>query len=333
MDSSFEEHPPTAPFDYWAIVQLLYQKRKTIIKIVAFFTIITIGMSLLLSNNYRSTAIVLPDNDGGKSGTISGLADIASLAGFSIGVGKSWFELYPNIITSEAVLKNIVYSKFKSVKFSDSVNLIQYLELSDKDMLKNFEKAQEFLKSSITIDADKKTRILSVSFLSNESQLAADIVNKVLKELDTYIKTKRISNASQRRVWIEQRLTDVRRDLERSENDLKVFREQNRQIGSSPQLLLEQQRLIRDVEINSSIFIELKKQIEIAKIDEINSMPIINILDAARQTTVKESPKRSIYVIIVFFSSLTLSVGYFIVNYLYPQEINNFKENFRKTFF
>ena len=66
MDSSFEEVPSVAPFDYWAIVQLLYQKRKSIIGTIVFFTIITIGISLLLSNTYRATAIVLPDNDGGK---------------------------------------------------------------------------------------------------------------------------------------------------------------------------------------------------------------------------------------------------------------------------
>lgn len=322
------------PIDYWGILKVVWLKRSTIIKVVGLITIFTIGISLLLSNKYRSTAIVLPDNEGSKSGGMGGLADLASLAGVSVGGGKSWVELYPNIITSESVLKNVIYAKFKSKEFKDSVNLIQYLELDDKDTLKNYDRAQESFRKELEINADKKTRILTVSLVLDESQLAADIINKVLKELDLFIKTKRISNASERRSWIEQRLSDVRRDLERSENILKDFRERNRQVGGSPQLLLEQQRLMRDVEINSTIFIELKKQLELAKIDEINTMPIINILDAARQTTIKESPKRSIIVITIFMLSFFLSVGYYIVDHLFKAQINEIRvklRDFKKT--
>ena len=67
-----------------------------------------------------------------------------------------------------------------------------------------------------------------------------------------------MTNASEQRKWIEARLTEVKEDLEKSENRLKEFREKNRRIVDSPQfspkrcisgLLLEQERLIRDVQI------------------------------------------------------------------------------------
>lgn len=326
MESSEESNVTESnPIDYWGILKDVWVKRSTIIKVVGLITLITIGYSLLLSNKYRSTAIVLPDSEGSKMGGLGGLADLASMAGVSVGGGKTWVELYPNIITSESVLKNVIYVKFKSKEFKDSVNLIQYLELDNEDTLKNYDRAQEYLRKALEINVDKKIRILTVSLVSDESQLAADIVNRVLKELDLFIKTKRISNASERREWIENRMKDVRRDLERSENTLKDFRERNRQIAGSPQLLLEQQRLMRDVEINSTIFIELKKQLELAKIDEINTMPIINILDLARQTTIKESPKRSVIVITMFILSLTVSLGYFVVDHLYHTQIQEIR--------
>ncbi len=322
MESSEESiAPQEKTFDYWSIAKVLWIKKNTIIKIVLIVSIITSGITLLISNKYRSTAIVLPDSEGSKLGGLGGLADLASMAGVSVGGGKSWNELYPQIIVSEAVLKSVIYKKYKSEEFKDSVNLIEYFEFDNKDPKKNYDKTFEALAKLLEINADKKTRVLTLSMVLDESQLAADIINTILFRLDDFIRNKRISSASERRKWIDQRLSDVKSDLAKGENSLKDFRERNRVIMGSPQLLLEQQRLIREVEINSTVFIELKKQLELAKIDEINTMPIINVLDAARQTTIKDSPKRSVIVIMMFLLSLLLSIGYIIVNQLYSKQI------------
>lgn len=313
--------PRENKIDYWSIVTTLWFHKIVIIKFVTIVTIITVGITLLLPNQYRSTAVVLPDNEGAKLGNLGGLADLASIAGVSVGGGKSWVELYPQIIVSEAVLRNVIFKKFKSAEYKDSVNLIAYFDFDYTDTLKNYDKTLEKLVKKLEVGSDKKTRVVSVALILDESTLAADIVNSILQELDHFIRTKRISNASERRKWIDQRLSDVKRDLTKAENNLKEFRVQNRLITGSPQLLLEQQRFIREVEINSTIFIELKKQLELAKIDEINTMPIINILDSARQTTIKESPKRSIIVITMFLISLFISAGYLVIMNLYHERI------------
>lgn len=318
------------PIDYWGIFKAIWIKRSLITKIVAGVTILTIGVSLLLSNKYRSTAIVLPDSEGSKLGGLGGLADLASMAGVSVGGGKSWNELYPQIILSDAVLHDVIYKKYHSEDFKDSVTLIEYFEFDNKDPQKNYDKTYENLTKMLEVNADKKTRVLTVSLVLYESQLAADIVNTILQRMDEFIRTKRISNASERRKWIDQRLTDVKSDLSKAENNLKDFRERNRVISNSPQLLLEQQRLIREVEINSTVFIELKKQLELAKIDEINTMPIINILDAARYTTIKESPKRSVIVIVMFLLALSASAGYVIVDHHYHKQIEEFRKKMRE---
>ncbi len=313
-------HPadqPSQSFDYWGLFEKIWQDKFFVIKIVSVVTIVTILISFLFSNKYRSTAIVLPDNESQKLGGIGGLADLASIAGVSVGTGKSWVELYPQILVSDAILKNVILTKYHSDKFKDSVNLIEYFEYHDVDPQKNYDKTYEKMIKSLDISLDKKTRIIAISMLSDEPQVAADIINTTLKRLDEFIRTKRISSASERRKWIDHRLSDVKNDLTHTENALREFRERNRAVSGSPLLLLEQQRLIRDVEINSAIFLELKKQLELAKIDEINTMPIINILDAARITTIKESPRRSVYVLLMFMFSFIGSLGYVGAKHLY----------------
>ena len=113
----------------------------------------------------------------------------------------------------------------------------------------------------------------------------------------------------------------MKQDLTKAENTLKEFREKNRQV-LSPQLLLEQERLIRDVQINATIYTELRKQFELVKIEEVKNIPIINIMDTARAPAKKDKPKRAIIVLSVFFLSFFSSVGYTIVKHQYGGQIS-----------
>ena len=102
------------------------------------------------------------------------------------------------------------------------------------------------MRDELEVSLDAKTNVLSISLLTKEPQLSADIVNSVASELDLFVRTKRTTNASEQRKWIEGRLKEVKDDLEKSENALKNFRENNRRVTDSPQLLLEQERFIRE---------------------------------------------------------------------------------------
>ena len=45
------------------------------------------------------------------------------------------------------------------------------------------------------------------------------------------------------------------------------------------------------VQINSTLYIELKKQYELTKIEEIKNIPIVNMMDAGRPAAKKEKPQ------------------------------------------
>ena len=60
--------------------------------------------------------------------------------------------------------------------------------------------------------------------------------------------------SDEKRQFIDGRIADVKKDLEGAEETLKMFRERNRQIFGSPALLLEQERLVREVEVQKKYF-------------------------------------------------------------------------------
>ena len=62
---------------------------------------------------------------------------------------------------------------------------------------------------------------------------------------------------------------------------VKEFKERNRQI-SSPALQLELERLAREVEVQKGIYLTLKQQFEMAKIEEVQETSIMRVLDKPR---------------------------------------------------
>ncbi|MGA7161817.1 MAG: Wzz/FepE/Etk N-terminal domain-containing protein [Bacteroidota bacterium] len=317
------------PFNYEELFTVLWGSRRLIVKVTALVTVAAVIISLLLPKSYRSTVVILPETNQNK---LSGLSNLASLAGVNVGSDVPLSRLYPTIATSEAVLKNVIYQKYKTESFPDSADLLKIWDVDEKDPQLAYESMLKTLRDGLEVSLDIKTSVLTISLLTKEPQLSADIVNTVASELDLFVRTKRTTNASEQRKWIEERMKEVEADLEKSENALKDFRENNRRVSDSPQLLLEQERFIREVQINSTLYTELKRQYELAKIDEIKNIPIVNIMDAGRAAVWKEKPKKSIIVLTSFFLSLFGGMAFVYLKHKYREKVAVVRAFFKHLF-
>jgi len=317
--------------DWTNIFTLLWQSRKFIGKVTGAVTVLAIILSFLLPKSFKSTAILLPDTEKSKLPSASGgISDLAAMAGITVGGEGSVVKLYPTILKSESVLRAVIYAKYRTKEYPDSVNLIRYWDIKEENLERDFEVALLALRTNMEINLDLKTAVLTMSIESEEPQLSADILNNTIIAADKFIRTKRNTNASEQRKWIEARLVEVKEDLARSENTLKNFREKNRMVSGSPQLLLDQERLVREMQINSALYTELKKQYELVKIEEIRTTPIINVMDYARPAAKKEHPKRTIIVLAAMMLAFAGSSGYRIIEHKHGKKIQGWYESFRR---
>jgi uncharacterized protein involved in exopolysaccharide biosynthesis len=332
MDQENEIQHGEKNFDVMKLLAAFWIERKFIGIVAGCITVAAVIISLLLPESFKSTAVILPDTDKSKLSALGGLSDLASMAGVSTG-DVSIVKLYPTIIKSESVLKNVLYKKYKTKEYSDSVDLIQYWKIKEKTPERSYEVGLKGLQDGLLISSDIKLNVVTMEMSTEEPQLSADILNTVIAELDNFIRTKKKTNASEQRKWIEGRLAEVKSDLETSENKLKDFRMSNRIVSTSPQLLLEQERMLREVQINTTLYTELKKQYELVKIEEIKNIPLISVMDYARPAAKKDKPKRSIIVLTSLLLSLFASGGYVFVRDTYGKQIAQFKMDFSKTVF
>ena len=296
----------------------LKENKWKIIWVNLFITVFTIGILLLfVSPYYESTVTILPEY-GNKSSNLDQIGNLAALAGVNIGEGTPT-EIYQVLVTSESVLEPIIYKKYLTKKYKDSVNLIQYFDISsDKSLPPNLRQRKMFLKAyeiltknRVMTDLNRFSKVLNITIKMPESDLSAVVANNIVKSLDNYIRTQRKSYASEQRYYIDKRLAQIKDSLTIAENNLKSFREENRLVAS-PALLLEQGRLLRNIDILQSVYVELNKQLELAKIDEIKEAPVLNVKELAKDPMIKAGPMRGIIFILIVFSSILLTLLYFI---------------------
>jgi len=296
---------------------LLINKKKFLIVNFSVLLVTLLYLIFIAKPYYESTVTVLPEY-GSKSNMLSQLSGLAELAGVKVGEAAPT-EIYQNLLFSEIVINRVIYDKYKTEKFPDSVNLLQYFEIDDSDNNIVLQERKRFLKlfeimtkNRISTEVDRMTKILNIKTTMPEAQLSADVANKLVESLDLYIRTQIKSYATEQSFYIEKRTYQVKDSLIIAENKLKNFREQNRVTAQSPNLLLEQGRLMRSVEILQAVYIELTKQLEISRIDQIKNAPVLNIKEFAKNPIKKAGPKRLITLITIMFFSFIFNCLYFI---------------------
>lgn len=313
------------------VVAAVWSERKRIAVISLSAAVLALAISFLIPVYYKSQTVLLPETDKGKLGSLSSIASLASLAGVNVPGGADISRLYPSILTSETVLRGVIEKEYATEKFSKPVNLITYLDLNEDTPQENFDKALKNLRDLMTATLENKSSIVTATVEMREPQLAADVLNAVVAETDKFMRLKKMSNASEQRKWVEERLQQVEVELRNAEEALKNFRERNRRIGDSPQLLLEQERYLRDLQVKTTMVIELKKQAELAKIDEIKNITIVNVLDEARAPVKKERPKRAIITIGAFMLAFFSASAWTVVKKVYPQHLDHLKRVLKPT--
>jgi DNA-binding XRE family transcriptional regulator len=132
------------------------------------------------------------------------------------------------------------------------------------------------LQGMISFESQGSFSVLTVR--AGDPYFAKDLNKVVLDELQSLNRYFKSQHLNEKTEFIKNRIESVGNDLKESEITLKIFREQNRQI-SSPALQLELEHLSRDVEIQKGIYLTLKQQQELAKIEEVEKTTIVQVLD------------------------------------------------------
>lgn len=190
---------------------ILLRHRKFIGSSVGAAFLFSIILSLLWPKMYEATARVLPpqENNNAISALLSNSDNpLSGLAGSLIG-NQSTAALYVGIMKSRSV--------------ADA--LIEKFNLIDLYSKKYIEDVYAKLEDRSTFKISKKDQIITVSVLDRDPKRAADMANTYVDMLDQTNRKLNITQGKRKRLFLEDRLQEVRTDLDKAEMELKAFQE------------------------------------------------------------------------------------------------------------
>ncbi|MFC1490471.1 Wzz/FepE/Etk N-terminal domain-containing protein [Candidatus Latescibacterota bacterium] len=312
---SSEEEFESIDFSQW--ISFFWSNRSFFIKVEIVCLIIGVIIALILPQRFTAVATLLPAQSTSNSSRI--LSQLSNIVGdIPISGGESLVDLYPDIATSRGVLTGVLDAPYKNGTFEQAL-----LKENNSDQIAR-ESLIILLKRNIIKGAvNNRTKSVTISATTTSQELSASLANEVLNQMEIFFGHRIKSVATSQRLMIEDRLKDIADSLKIAEDNLLSFNEGNRSISGSPTLKITELRLAREVEINNTLYIELTRQHEVAKINELQYKPILNILEKAVPPLQRSAPARKKIVLIFLLCGFFASFSFIKLKEFIPKIIKN----------
>ena len=196
---------------------LLWDKRRHLFRAALWGLAISTAIACLIPARYQSTTQLMPPDDQASGGLAMAAAltnkmdgALAGLAGSVLGL-KSSGDLFIGILQSRTVQDDLV-SKF---------------DLRSVYGEKLWQNARRKLAESTSISEDRKSGIITITVTDHDPERAAAMAQEYVSELNLVVSQLSTSSAHRERVFLEERLQQVKQDLEGAEKDFSQFASQN----------------------------------------------------------------------------------------------------------
>jgi uncharacterized protein involved in exopolysaccharide biosynthesis len=213
---------------------------------------------------------------------VSGLASLAGQFGVSLPGGDQSQspEFYAALLHSRVLLRPIVHDTFTLREDGGRRGtLLDLLGVGGPSESAREDRGIIELQKLSTASPAKATGIITVQAATKWPSLSLAIVQAMLRGVNDFNQTTRQSQAAAELRFVESQLGIASKDLEAAEGRLEAHVRANRQIGSSPELKLERDRLEREVSFRQQLVESWTKADNDARIRQQRDTPVITIVE------------------------------------------------------
>lgn len=207
-----------------AKLALLWQERQFLLRCAAVGLVFSSIIAFLIPVRYTSTTRLMPPDQAG-----------ASMASMLAALGKGGSEL--GMIGSEFLGLRTSADLFVGILHSRTIQdqLVSKYDLRKVYGVKRWEDARKSLEKRTDITADRKSGIVTIAVSDHDAQRSADLAREYVAALNQIVLTQNTSSAHREREFLEQRLGQVKLDLEKAEKTFGDFASKNTAIDVKEQ--------------------------------------------------------------------------------------------------
>lgn len=273
--------PTNRDITVWDFVNMLLRQRRVVVGLPLAAVVVAGVLSLLSPREYTASASFVPQD---PASTQSSLGALASQFGFaSPQTSTSSPQFYADLLQSREVLREVLRTRYGVGGASAfDGNLFQYFGIETPDSDAAVARGIAKLAKLIAVRTDRTTAIVRFDVHTRSSDLSAAVADRFLELVNDYNLRRRQSQARAEREFVEQRLAAAQADLTTAEETLSTFYRRNRRFTDAPELVAEEARLKRQVDLRQTLFLNLSQSLQAAKIEEVRNTPVITIVEHPR---------------------------------------------------
>ena len=201
-----------------ALLGLIAQRRKPLLKVLVWGFLASLAVAFLIPARYEAvTRLMPPDQTTGMTASLMGA--LSAKAGDGIGaVAGDLLGMH----TTGATLIGILTSR------TVGDDLINQFDLRKVYSKKRYEEARRVLSERTDISEDRKSEIITIRVQDSNAARAALIARGYVDELNSRVSQLTTSSARRERIFLEERLQSVKRQLDQASLELSRFSSKNK---------------------------------------------------------------------------------------------------------
>lgn len=199
-----------------ARVRLLWNNRRFLIRATVWGLVVATALAFLIPKRYKSTAGLMPPDQtmGSGAAMLAALSSrfsggLANMAEGALGI-KTTGAMFIGILKSDTVRDDVIH-KFNLQRMYGT----RYIE-----------DARKVLAEHTDISEDQKSGIITISVTDHNPHRAAAMAQEYVNELNWVVTHLSTSSAHRERVFLDQRLKEVKANLEDAEKQFSQFASQ-----------------------------------------------------------------------------------------------------------
>ncbi len=326
FDSSMTEKPKIIidnKIDFKILTRVLISRKFYIISFTILSMALGLGSSFFFKKNYNAEISLYP----AKKDMMQGISQFQNLAAnFGMNTPKNDQDFnIPDVVLSRLIANKAIRQSWIANN-EQKMSLIELWKLDSApwySFIFDFnidstivnEKAIRKFKKHVQVSEDRLSGLINISTTFQDPYIAASVANFIGDQVEIYIQKENSAQSTKEKLFISERLSVVKSELQKAEINLKKFKETNRGYENSPELFMFYSQLFREVEAKKEVYLMLQQQLELARIEEVKQSPILHILDAAVPPINKSSPRRGLFLVMFFFLGFILSCARVIFRY------------------
>ena len=168
------------------------------------------------------------------------------------------------------------------------------------------------IQANIQFESSPKEGYVKLGYTFAEPEAAAVISQQLYNVLERYVKNFKAQKQQDNLQFVEASYAEARRDFLQKQINLAAFQDANRGLITATARTTER-RLSSEYDVAFTVYNELAKQLEQAKLAVKESTPVLTVIDPVVVPQEKSAPKRSMILALFLFLGLIVGIGWVLV--------------------